>query len=200
MLAHLTNNRLAVGVDHIIAGWIFFTLVVFLFFLIGLRWRESANVNSKVEATAGVIPGDLINAGSPKAIVLTALAAIAILSSVPPVAQRLLQSPTGEKVLLTLAPIVARPWEILEEFDAQWKPKFLGADGELLKSYIAGGQRVTLYIAYYGAPQRQGAELVSSENILADKKVWVPVSAGSARALVDRSVIKSGDRTRLLWS
>src|SRR5579872_1801751 len=36
LLAYLSNNRLAVGVDHIIYGWIFFTAIQLLLFSIGL--------------------------------------------------------------------------------------------------------------------------------------------------------------------
>ncbi len=40
MLGHLSNMRLAVGVDHLIYGWLFFGLVVLLLFWLAARWRE----------------------------------------------------------------------------------------------------------------------------------------------------------------
>src|SRR5206468_6688395 len=40
MLGHLTNNRLAVGADHLVYGWIFFGIVMALLFWIGSRWRQ----------------------------------------------------------------------------------------------------------------------------------------------------------------
>ncbi len=40
MLAYLSSNRLAVGVDHLIYGWVFFGLVMVLLLWIGSRWRE----------------------------------------------------------------------------------------------------------------------------------------------------------------
>ncbi|MDE2504020.1 MAG: exosortase A, partial [Burkholderiales bacterium] len=40
MLGHLSNNRLAVGVDHIVYGWIFFGIVITIMFFIGARWSE----------------------------------------------------------------------------------------------------------------------------------------------------------------
>ena len=45
MLGHLSNNRLAVGVDHIIYGWVFFGIVMALLFWIGSRWREASAVD-----------------------------------------------------------------------------------------------------------------------------------------------------------
>ncbi|HEY7788386.1 MAG TPA: exosortase A, partial [Casimicrobiaceae bacterium] len=40
MLGHLSNNRIATGVDHIIYGWLFFGIVMLVMFLIGARWQE----------------------------------------------------------------------------------------------------------------------------------------------------------------
>src|SRR5665213_4040688 len=40
LLGHLSGNRLAVGVDHIIYGWLFFGIVITLMFWIGGHWRE----------------------------------------------------------------------------------------------------------------------------------------------------------------
>ena len=40
MLGHLSDNRLAVGVDHLIYGWLFFGVVMGLLFWIGSFWSE----------------------------------------------------------------------------------------------------------------------------------------------------------------
>ena len=40
MLGHLSNNTIAVGVDHLIYGWVFFGIVMALLFWVGSRWRE----------------------------------------------------------------------------------------------------------------------------------------------------------------
>jgi exosortase A len=40
MLGHLSGNKLAVGVDHLIYGWVFFGIVIMLMFMIGARWSE----------------------------------------------------------------------------------------------------------------------------------------------------------------
>src|SRR5262249_8575114 len=43
MIGHLSNNRLAVGVDHLIYGWVFFGVVMLILLLIGARWREDGD-------------------------------------------------------------------------------------------------------------------------------------------------------------
>ena len=41
LLGHYSGNRLAVGVDHLIYGWVFFGIVIGIMFFIGSRWAEA---------------------------------------------------------------------------------------------------------------------------------------------------------------
>ncbi|MDE2615048.1 MAG: exosortase A, partial [Burkholderiales bacterium] len=41
MLGHLSGNRLAVGADHLVYGWVFFGIVILAMFMIGARFAES---------------------------------------------------------------------------------------------------------------------------------------------------------------
>ncbi|MGH8853359.1 MAG: exosortase A, partial [Telluria sp.] len=49
MIGHLSNMRLATGVDHVVYGWLFFGVVMFLMFWIGRLWQED-----EVEAAPAV--------------------------------------------------------------------------------------------------------------------------------------------------
>lgn len=40
MIGHLSGMELAAGVDHLVYGWVFFGVVIFLMFWVGARWRE----------------------------------------------------------------------------------------------------------------------------------------------------------------
>jgi UDP-N-acetyl-D-galactosamine dehydrogenase len=40
MIGHLSGNTLAVGVDHLIYGWVFFGIVITTMFMIGSRWSD----------------------------------------------------------------------------------------------------------------------------------------------------------------
>ena len=53
MLGHLSGNRLAVGVDHLIYGWLFFGFVVVLMFWIGAHWREDDIPAHRTQAAPG---------------------------------------------------------------------------------------------------------------------------------------------------
>ncbi|MBK1714326.1 exosortase A, partial [Rubrivivax gelatinosus] len=59
MLAHLSGNRLAVGIDHILYGWVFFGLIILAMFLVGARWSQAeapAAVPAARDAAAGAGP------------------------------------------------------------------------------------------------------------------------------------------------
>lgn len=47
MLGHFSDMTIAVGVDHLIYGWLFFGLVMFILFSIGLKWRDPETANSE---------------------------------------------------------------------------------------------------------------------------------------------------------
>jgi exosortase A len=205
--AHFTNNRVAVGVDHLVAGWVFHSVVVFLLFWFGLRWCEPITGETKNEIPATKSKARAIHAGSPRAVALTALSAVALLGLAPLAAHSLLLPQPIFATAMISAPSVTQPWQALDQHDATWKPRFIGADGELSRSYLAGRQGVHLFIAYYRPHQRQGVELISGGNVLTNEKSWRAVSAGSAQAMVDgeslsvdRIVLRSNDRTRLVWS
>ena len=52
MLGHLSGNKIAVGVDHLIYGWVFFGVVIMAMFAIGARWREDL----PAEAAGAIAP------------------------------------------------------------------------------------------------------------------------------------------------
>lgn len=73
MLGHLTDNRLAAGVDHLVYGWLFFGVVIGLMFMIGARWAEP------VEATAAASPAVPVASANPLPVGRLWLAAVAVL-------------------------------------------------------------------------------------------------------------------------
>ena len=48
MIGHLSGNKLAVGVDHLIYGWVFFGIVIMAMFAIGARWSETCTGRSAI--------------------------------------------------------------------------------------------------------------------------------------------------------
>ncbi|MEO8411204.1 MAG: exosortase A [Propionivibrio sp.] len=96
MIGHLSSNRLATGVDHVIYGWLFFGVVMLLLFWVGSFWAQA----DAVTATAAV-SGTPPSSADPKAGVAPsrfyafAVAAIAIAALWRPVDTHFDRLPVG---------------------------------------------------------------------------------------------------------
>lgn len=176
MLGHLSGNELAVGVDHLIYGWIFFGLVLALMFWIGSLFRDDAS-----GVPVSVAPSVLRNgAGASRArLAVAALATLAVAGLWVPLATVL--SGSGGWQPRTLAAIEgAAGWTpVSAPFD--WQPRFTGQRATLRQAFERDGRRVGLYVAFYAA-QTGGHEMVSSSNVLVSPAdpLWRETAKGRA--------------------
>lgn len=163
LLAHVSDMRLAVGVDHLIYGWLFFGIVLMLMFWLGNFFREPALEPEAESASPAPLPAagpplwlglglvlPAIAAGWALAAWLAAGAALAPASSRLPAAEGEWQGPS-----------------VSEERLGSQHPGAQHAFGWYESA--AGG--VYLDLAYY-ARERQGEELVSSRNHVFDSARW----------------------------
>ncbi len=174
MLAHVSDNAIAVGVDHLVYGWVFFSLVMLLMLWVGSKFadrdladpeaREALPVENPKRGGLGVaIAGALLIAGGP------AFAAV----SAP--------IPTAVPNAL-IAPMVPDGWKIISwDGDApdRWIPKFDSADRAELERLSNGTHTVDMMVAYY-THQRDGAEALHFKNRFDDDVIWVRASLGNA--------------------
>ena len=157
MLGHLSENKLAAGVDHLIYGWVFFGIVILSMFMIAARWTEyaaepasapraAANVSAKTSrpwlATLLLV---LLTVAGP-------LGFIAINEADQASEPHLAALPTPDK------------WQESTPF-TNWKPAYANPSAELQTSYIQQDKPVGLYIAYY-RNQDYRRKLVTSTNTL----------------------------------
>ena len=160
MLGHLSGNRIAVGVDHLIYGWVFFGLVIGLMFWIGSRWAED-DVPVAADQGAGFArpsgaPANLARWATAAAILVLGLGIHAWSDRLahgldePPPRLALPASDTAAD----LAPMPFQPGFV--------NPSATAAGGQVVQ-----GRPVWLWIGYY---RQQGPErkLVSSSNALVD--------------------------------
>lgn len=176
MLGHYSGNTLAVGVDHLIYGWVFFGVLIMIMFAIGMRWREpEAELPPVTVGSAGSAAGS-----RPASLATAALLALGI-ASAPHAALRDLESGPELPPPLLSAPALAQGgWEIADGPLSDWQPAFANPSGTLNAVLAKDGQRVGVFIAYY---RQQGYErkLISSENVLvkSNDKAWAQIDRGS---------------------
>ncbi len=206
MLAHLSSGRLATGVDHIIYGWFFFGLVVLLMFWIGSFWREP--LDDAAPGAAADQPGTERAVTRPYAVRVgaSALAGVA-LAALGPAGAVWLQAgvPAGAAPVAVQAPAAVPPWQGPLSANPDWQPVYVGADAVTQHGYRFDRQTVDLYIAFY-ARQRQGVELINSQNSLYNAKRWAyagdrirTVAPGAGQRVIETR-IGAGSRQRLIWS
>ncbi len=159
MMGHLSGMTLAVGVDHLIYGWVFFGIVMLLLFWVGSFWREDGQGPAAVAANDQlVLPLPL------RPLAGGTVAVLAVLALWPALASRADQAASAvPAVKLALAsPTPAGP-----EFTS-WQPDYAPASSTLRQSF-AGAPPVGLTVLFYrDAPG--SAKLVSSTNRLGQQK------------------------------
>ena len=180
MIGHLSDNRFAVGADHLIYGWVFFGVVIGLMYAIGAWWSES-EAPSPPAATVANAPARRRSASA----FVAAGAVTAILALAPHVALRAIGA-VPMAALPVLAGFNELPgvWQASDQAVAAWKPAFQNPTSELQATYTADGRHVGLYIGYY-RQQDYRRKLVSSENELvkSNDPIWASIGGSQTEAL-----------------
>lgn len=160
MIGHLSGMALATGVDHLVYGWLFFGLVMFIMFWIGSFWREDeAPAPAPVMAT----PASAQAAGRIAPMIVTVLVLVALWPAF---------AYYNEKANLNPRPVqLAVPainWTSTQAF-ADWTPAYRGPTAQFSGVYQQNATPVSLHVLYY---RNQGPyrTLVSSINVLAGPK------------------------------
>jgi exosortase A len=208
LLGHLSNNRLAVGVDHLVYGWIFFGVVMLLMFSIGARWREpdaGAHAGRTARAATPAIPVRSELTPNPSRFWPAAIAAIAV-TLVWPAVDYATQVPTAEA---PLALHVGDPagWRVSTN-DTGYRTHYEQPSAELRDSWERGGARAHLEIAYYRQQTPERRLPLGDRPLLGiDDRAWVKTTHGRREVDIDGARLRvletalhgSNGRDLLVW-
>lgn len=200
MLGHLSNNKLAAGVDHIIYGWVFFGIVIAIMFMIGMRWSEPPIdvFPATTEAEAAV------NRQRKPWLTTTILAIILVMG--PFAFKAITETVTSTPV--SMKPPSIEGWAPTSPISS-WEPSYANPSVEMNTAYAQNDKRVGLYVAYY-RNQDFEHKLVTSTNVLvtSTNKEWSMIDAGqrqiepaqlSARAAEIVSKTLHSDNRLTVW-
>jgi len=187
MLGHLTNNRLAVGVDHVIYGWVFFGIVMLLMFWIGSKWREYPPAD---QTTPPPVPAaSATTAARPTRFVAAAAALMAVTIVWPLADLRADAALSTQPVSIALGPISG--WDAASGAGSTsqrpaFEPRFELPSATIHQHFERGRTDVGLFVAYY-RDQRFDRKLVSSENrlVVSLDPVWNVVRTGSVDVTIE---------------
>jgi len=198
MIGHLSNMRLATGVDHIIYGWLFFGLVMLILFYVGSFWQDQPiNDSMAIQQCSN-------SSASSANLVYIAFIALFGMGIWPVAAQELRARQSVPAVI---------PANFLHNDDGlaqtnpdwDWQPKFNGVSAESLRFFRDDEQLVGIYLANFG-DESGGGELINSQNTLiypGDKRWRIVASTHNELAFSDKSfsvekAILSNGRVELL--
>ena len=196
IIAHETDMEYAVGADHLVYGWVFFTFVLVCLILIGSLWRQPWQEERPADATTGLL---VWGQASLKPMVILAFAplllALAWKMAIQAAPAKGQASGSTFDPMLSLTGLPLKPVQ-----PVQWQPQFEGADATTLYQL---GDRAQLFVARFNGLD-ENAELVSSQHRLHREERWTPVTganaSGQAPALGRLQLAGAyGDRLHLLY-
>lgn len=205
LIGHYIDMQYASGADHLIYGWVFFAIVLFLLILLGETFREKSTLQTETsegsqalsELKHPEIQGGLAGASEGSSFTMAwqpwkfsgnSFAAITLLMLLFGFWQYSFSSTSsvssGQVDRAPLADIaIERP------LNGSWTPIVKG-ESDFYQAYFSGfyAGRVSLLLAWY--PQNQeDHELISSGNALYDKEHWSLV--GSSQISLSSSDVDS---------
>ncbi|MBB4212041.1 exosortase A [Rhodothalassium salexigens DSM 2132] len=158
MIAYWSDFEHAVGVDHLIYGFVFLGFVMMLMIALAVLMRGKAPADAAMPAAAA--PGKAVRAG-PWALALACLGALVLMAAVRGYAG-LIAAPVETPAVTLALPAggAARPAD-----GNDWHGRFPAADAQGVWDYRYDRTRVSVFVAAY-ASQRQGKELIAYGNSL----------------------------------
>lgn len=202
MIGHLSSMKYAVGVDHLIYGWLFFGVVMLILFWVGSFWRED-DVAEEIQLPLSQSAS--IGHSSWVAIVMVTLVSAVTVAVAPTFASYLQRGAHVQPVLQV--PVGLGGWKLSAGSLADWVPRYLNPSARIGQTYENGTKRVELYVGYY-RNQRQSAELIASQNVLvhSNDKVWGRVGEsrrtarfGANELKFTETSIRSREHRLLVW-
>jgi exosortase A len=193
MLGHLSNNKIATGVDHLIYGWIFFGIVMVLMFWIGMSWAEKPSLGVDVRTAQPAASGTGRSTPARSWLVLPAILALTL--AAPLLHYAVMHD--ADRTAVVLRSVDVPGWTRVDEPQAGYFPIYNEPDATLQQTFRRGDMTVGVFIAFYRnqTPQRK---LVSAENVFARStdRTWRSIAHGRASETIGERVV-SVDAVRL---
>jgi exosortase A len=196
MVGHLSDNKLAAGVDHLVYGWVFFGVVIGVMFLIGARWSEPDDLDEAVvqpvRAGGSGAPGAVSAAPVATRSWAMAAAVLVVMGATQALFWQLDRPREGPPLALKL-PAGAGGW-VAAEASAEpatglppYTPAWQNASATASQRYASAADPATAVTTWVGYYRDTGYDrkLVTSTNALVEGTLeapWAQVDAGGTQA------------------
>jgi len=199
MLGHLSDNRIATGVDHIVYGWFFFGIVILTLFWIGSRFSDATG-----EIGKGIVPAFAPAAGS-AAFAFAALISVTLAALGPGTAYAIAHVTPVHTGPVALQPTQAQgSWTRTDDQITTWEPRVETPVAARSATFLSEGQPVGVLVAYYRNQQANGKMLTYGSDKLGDFSVkgWrmldrrvvaADLPAGQLK-VIERQIVTEGQK------
>ena len=204
VLAHKVNPDLAVGIDHIIYGWIFFAFIMLLLFMVGLRWQEAG---LKQKTSPILVTSQQLNSKAHVSQlwrVFVTVTAILIMISASIAAGRL-QNGVSPIPVASL-PEMTAPWYLVRTAESDSWLKLPNADLTQTGSFTDGQHVVKLAIVFFVSQPAQPS-LINSVNEQLGGPGWTELeerprktSLNQRSLSVAEDIFTNRSNNRMSWS
>jgi exosortase A len=199
LVGYLSDNRMAVGVDHIVYGGVFFVVIQVALLVVGLRWRQEHLPEPPRTPQSAM---DRSKFGIRIAIVLPVFS---ILICTPLLARylwnRSAMNPAASALLVDVDPA----WHRISFYDRSWDPPLHNPDRQSGQEYQSGEGRVHLYWALYSGQGQ--AQLAGSALGYGNPGFWTLASErlgheslGGHVVPVEKRLLQAGLNKRYEWT
>jgi EpsI family protein len=158
MIGHFSGMELAVGVDHLLWGWVFFGIVMFALFSVGSIWRDEGALQHALAAEP--VAAHTGHGRSLRAVAVTGGAVLLVASwtALAYFVKSIQPPPYSQQIQL---PEHIGSWHFTPETYWAWHPAYRGEDRMVQGTYLFDGYRIGVTLQQY-MRQEQGAEVVPS--------------------------------------
>jgi len=197
VLGHIKGSAAAAETDHVLYGWIFFSLVTVLLIAVGMTFAEPHRAASTIKASAA--------SPSKFGIVGTMVGGL-LLTLIAPAYLMMIDRSSVEPATSALAARPGDEWAQESNANIDWSPVTYGTQLKSLETYRSDDTEVSEFIALYPLPAR-ASPFTSTFNSVADPEMWhvretgrITLSRAASPPLVaNTTIIEQQSHRRLVW-
>ena len=178
MIGHFSKMELAVGIDHILYGWVFFGLVMFLMFWIGSFWREDSDPERTALAPLAGQPA--VGSTIPENLVPITVAVLVSLAIWPLYASYADRAVFNPKPVVLQTKAIGSGWTPAAAF-SDWVPRYTKPAAGYDAIFQQGSSAPVAISMLYYRNQREGRVLISSQNRLVEYEDVIHQLNGTGR-------------------
>lgn len=203
IIAHFSNMKLGVGIDHFVYGWLFFGIGMGILFWIGSKWSDLGEESNNLKNESPIQFDESVK----KKIMLGVCAYIFI--AVWPLSSdyfhdyNKLKNQVNYKI-----PNIEEigPWKYITSMTS-WRPSYSKVDAENQFYFTDGTNKIGVIIEYYGY-DTQDNELINAGNILVGrndlnwkliKEQHITIKLNGEDVTVLEAIIKSSSQSLIIW-